>query len=58
MGTSPSDDSSLATLGGEYTFLRPNLLMQNFRRDFLGERIRRTGRFAMPVGDAADGRRP
>ncbi|MCA1790216.1 MAG: hypothetical protein LC667_10260 [Thioalkalivibrio sp.] len=27
--------------------------MQNFTRDFLGDRIRRTGSFAMPVGDAA-----
>lgn len=46
-------EKHLASLGVDYTFLRPNLLMQNFRRDFLGDRIRRTGRFAMPVGDAA-----
>lgn len=45
-------EKHLASLGVDYTFLRPNLLMQNFRRDFLGERIRRTGRFVMPVGDA------
>lgn len=46
-------EKHVASLGVDYTFLRPNLLMQNFRRDFLGERIRRTGRFAMPVGDAS-----
>ena len=46
-------EKHLASLGVDYTFLRPNLLMQNFRRNFLGERIRRTGMFAMPVGDAA-----
>src|SRR5690606_8524033 len=42
----------IASLGVDYTFLRPNLLMQNFRRDFLGDRIRRTGSFAMPLGEA------
>ena len=46
-------EKHVASLGVDYTFLRPNLLMQNFRRDFLGDRIRRTGRFAMPVGDAS-----
>lgn len=46
-------EKHLASLGVDYTFLRPNLLMQNFRREFLGDRIRRTGSFAMPVGDAA-----
>ncbi|MEX2466000.1 MAG: SDR family oxidoreductase [Gemmatimonadota bacterium] len=46
-------EKHVASLGVDYTFLRPNLLMQNFRRDFLGDRIRRTGKFAMPVGDAA-----
>jgi len=46
-------EKHLASLGVDYTFLRPNLLMQNFRRDFLGDRIRRTGKFAMPVGAAA-----
>ncbi len=46
-------EKHLASLGVEYTFLRPNLLMQNFKRDFLGDRIRRTGSFAMPVSDAA-----
>lgn len=45
-------EKHVASLGVDYTFLRPNLLMQNFRRDFLGDRIRRTGVFAMPVGDA------
>jgi len=45
-------EKHVASLGVSYSFLRPNLLMQNFGRDFLGERIRRTGRFAMPVGDA------
>ena len=42
----------IESLGVEYTFLRPNLFMQNFGAGFLGERIRRTGRFAMPVEDA------
>ena len=46
-------EKHVASLGVDYTFLRPNLLMQNFRRAFLGERIRRTGAFKMPVGDAA-----
>ncbi|MDZ7780963.1 MAG: NmrA family NAD(P)-binding protein [Gemmatimonadota bacterium] len=46
-------EKHVASLGVDYTFLRPNLLMQNFQRDFLGERIRGTGVFAMPVGDAA-----
>lgn len=45
-------EKHVASLGVSYSFLRPNLLMQNFLRDFLGDRIRRTGRFAMPVGDA------
>lgn len=45
-------EKHVASLGVDYTFLRPNLLMQNFRRAFLGERIRRTGAFRMPVGDA------
>lgn len=45
-------EKHVASLGVDYTFLRPNLLMQNFQRDFLGDRIRRTGVFAMPVGDA------
>ena len=42
----------IESLGVEYTFLRPNLFMQNFGVGFLGERIQRTGRFAMPVEDA------
>ncbi len=41
------------SLGIEHTFLRPNLFMQNFGRGFLGERIRTSGSFAMPVEDAA-----
>jgi uncharacterized protein YbjT (DUF2867 family) len=46
-------EEHVASLGVDYTFLRPNLLMQNFRREFLADRIRRTGVFKMPVGDAA-----
>jgi len=42
----------VTSLGVAHTLLRPNLLMQNFRRDFLGDRIRRTGVFAMPVDGA------
>ena len=42
----------IESLGVDYTFLRPNFYMQNFERGFLGERIRRTGSFAMPVEDA------
>ncbi|MDA0327435.1 MAG: SDR family oxidoreductase [Gemmatimonadetes bacterium] len=40
------------SLGVEYTFLRPNFYMQSFGEGFLGDRIRRTGRFKMPVQDA------
>lgn len=40
------------SLGVDYTFLRPNFYMQTFAGGFLGERIRRTGSFSMPVGDA------
>jgi uncharacterized protein YbjT (DUF2867 family) len=42
----------IASLGIEYTFLRPNFYMQTFGEGFLGERIRRTGAFRMPVRDA------
>jgi uncharacterized protein YbjT (DUF2867 family) len=42
----------IASLGVEYTFLRPNFYMQTFGEGFLGERIRRTGTFRMPVRDA------
>ena len=38
----------VVSLGVEWTLLRPNLLMQNYS-DFLGDRIRRTGAFSMPV---------
>ena len=40
----------ILSLGVDWTFLRPNLLMQNF--GFLAERMRRTGAFSMPVKDA------
>lgn len=43
----------IESLGVDYTFLRPNFYMQTFGEGFLGERIRRTGRFSMPVEDAA-----
>lgn len=46
-------EQHVASLGVAHTLLRPNLLMQNFRREFLGERIRRTGVFSMPVDRAA-----
>lgn len=42
----------VASLGVEYTILRPNFYMQSFGEGFLGERIRRTRRFQMPVGKA------
>jgi uncharacterized protein YbjT (DUF2867 family) len=42
----------VASLGVDWTFLRPNFYMQNFGEGFLGERIRRTGRFRMPVEEA------
>jgi len=38
--------------GVDYTFLRPNFFMQNFAQGFLGERIRKSNAFAMPVEDA------
>jgi len=40
------------SLGVDFTFLRPNFYMQTFGEGFLGDRIRRTGRFSMPVEDA------
>ena len=45
-------EKHVESLGVAYTFLRPNFFMQNFGRGFLGDRIRRTGAFAMPVEDA------
>lgn len=42
----------IASLGVNYTFLRPNFYMQNFGEGFLGDRIRRTGSFGMPVEEA------
>lgn len=41
------------SLGVEWTFLRPNLYMQNFGEGFLLDRIQRTGQFRLPVEDAA-----
>ena len=46
-------EKHLESLGVDWTFLRPNFYMQNFGEGFLGERIRRTGRFSLPVRDAA-----
>jgi uncharacterized protein YbjT (DUF2867 family) len=40
------------SLGVDYTILRPNFYMQTFGEGFLGDRIRRTGSFRMPVEDA------
>ena len=42
----------IESLGVEYTLLRPNFYMQTFGEGFLGDRMRRTGSFAMPVGDS------
>jgi uncharacterized protein YbjT (DUF2867 family) len=42
----------IESLGVHYTFLRPNFYMQTFTSGFLGDRIRRTGSFSMPVRDA------
>ncbi len=42
----------VSSLGVEYTFLRPNFYMQTFGQGFLGDRIRRTGMFRMPVENA------
>ena len=59
MGMEVRDDLPIRRLerhieasGVDYTFLRPNFFMQNFGRGFLGERIRTSGSFAMPVADA------
>lgn len=40
------------SLGVDYTFLRPNFYMQAYGEGFLGDRIRRSGLFSMPVEDA------
>jgi len=42
----------IASLGVDYTILRPNFYMQSYGEGFLGDRIRRTGSFRMPVEDA------
>lgn len=42
----------IESLGVHYTFLRPNFYMQTFSSGFLGDRIRRTGTFSMPVEGA------
>jgi uncharacterized protein YbjT (DUF2867 family) len=42
----------IESLGVQYTFLRPNFYMQSFGEGFLGDRIRRTRSFRMPVEDA------
>ena len=42
----------IESLGVQYTFLRPNFYMQTFSSGFLGDRIRRTGTFRMPVEGA------
>lgn len=38
--------------GVAWTFLRPNVYMQNFARDFLARSIRDAGVFQLPAGDA------
>lgn len=45
-------EKHVESLGVSFTLLRPNFHMQHFAGGFLGERIRRTGAFSMPVGDA------
>ena len=42
----------IMSLGVDYTLLRPNFYMQAYGEGFLGERIRRTSTFSMPVEDA------
>ncbi len=42
----------IESLGVDFTFLRPNFYMQTLGEGFLGERIRRTGRFSLPVEEA------
>jgi uncharacterized protein YbjT (DUF2867 family) len=39
--------------GVGWTFLRPNIYMQNFARGFLARQIRDEGVFRLPAGDAA-----
>jgi uncharacterized protein YbjT (DUF2867 family) len=38
--------------GVSWTFLRPNIYMQNFARGFVTRQIRETGRFRLPAGHA------
>lgn len=45
-------EKHVESLGVAFTLLRPNFYMQHFTGGFLGERIRRTGAFSMPVEDA------
>ena len=42
----------VASLGVDWTLLRPNFYMETFGEGFLGERIRGSGRFSMPVQGA------
>lgn len=59
MGTGERDDLALRgverlveSTGVAWTFLRPNVYMQNFHPGFLGREIRREGRFHLPAGEA------
>jgi uncharacterized protein YbjT (DUF2867 family) len=59
MGMEVRDDLPIRRLekhveasGVDYTILRPNFFMQNFGQGFLGDRVRDSGQFAMPVEDA------
>lgn len=45
-------ENHVASLDIAYTFLRPNLYMQNFHPGFLSREIREEGRFSLPLGDA------
>jgi uncharacterized protein YbjT (DUF2867 family) len=46
-------EKRIAGTGMDYTFLRPNWLMQNFSRGFLLPRIRDVGLIVVPAGSAA-----
>lgn len=59
MGTEGRDDLALRRLerlvektGVAWTFLRPNVYMQNFHPGFLRREIQREGSFHLPAGDA------
>ena len=59
MGAGERDDLALRGVerlvegtGVDWTFLRPNVYMQNFHPGFLGREIRARGRFQLPAGDA------